>query len=359
MQILAYRSAVGRTGGHRYFEEYLSALAQNHEVRYITLTDEAVFSAACRRTDPFRSWALLQEARNWKADILLCDSRLYGNLWALPFLLPLTSLRLFTTYQDQGGHIRVDKINPFVKFIRRFCLRNFLVRAHFILTNSSISAGELTHDFRIAPSKFEMVNPGFEPSQSATSIERPTSADNDKLQIFLPGRYELRKGMDILVDALKLLPPETYEAHISGGPLNEISQPLYQSLYERAESLPISLYKHYLSNDELLERYVLADVVVIPSRIEGFGIVALEGLWHGRNVVASDVLPEELRRANSHIQSFPNGDISALADCLRDLIKRKQNGESLVSTKPLISPEDWSWQRFHRQVNDMIKKYGM
>ena len=45
----------------------------------------------------------------------------------------------------------------------------------------------------------------------------------------------------------------------------------------------------FLPNDRLQERFARAAVVAVPSHREGFGVVCLEAMAHGRPVVASAV----------------------------------------------------------------------
>src|SRR5699024_8736491 len=63
-----------------------------------------------------------------------------------------------------------------------------------------------------------------------------------------------------------------------------------------------------------------AEIVVVPSFGEGFGMVALEAMERGRAVIASDVggLPEIVAAGETGL-IVPPGDVSALAAAIVEL----------------------------------------
>ena len=73
-------------------------------------------------------------------------------------------------------------------------------------------------------------------------------------------------------------------------------------------------------NFELAARYAQARAVAVPSRREGFGIVAAEAAAAGRAVIASAVggLPDIVRPGVNGVL-VPPGDVDALALALTDL----------------------------------------
>jgi glycosyltransferase involved in cell wall biosynthesis len=63
--------------------------------------------------------------------------------------------------------------------------------------------------------------------------------------------------------------------------------------------------------------YSQAQVYVLSSRWEGFGLVLIEAMAHGLPVVSSD-LPTSLEIMGDDALYFPNGNITALAARLDD-----------------------------------------
>ena len=67
------------------------------------------------------------------------------------------------------------------------------------------------------------------------------------------------------------------------------------------------------------------DVLVLPSRSEGRGLVIVEAMAEGLPVVASDIPgPQELVRDGENGRLFPVGDADKLADCLELLLRNRK-----------------------------------
>lgn len=129
------------------------------------------------------------------------------------------------------------------------------------------------------------------------------------LRVVFMGRLDRQKGFDVLVEALRALGPVAHVAVIGASVLGDtrIAMP------PNVESLG------WLVPEEVA--YVLrdADVVVVPSRWEGFGLVAIEAMRAGVAVLASSVggLPESVVDGETG-RLVPPGDAGALAAALRD-----------------------------------------
>jgi glycosyltransferase involved in cell wall biosynthesis len=110
---------------------------------------------------------------------------------------------------------------------------------------------------------------------SVTVPEQPTDrarSAGDPLRVLFAGRLSPEKGLDVLLEALDGV--DGVELTIAGdGP--------QRALADSALG--------FVPHGELLELYERADVVAVPSRSEGFGVVALEAMASGAAVVASDV----------------------------------------------------------------------
>ncbi|MEE3504645.1 glycosyltransferase family 4 protein [Acidiphilium acidophilum] len=107
----------------------------------------------------------------------------------------------------------------------------------------------------------------------------------------LPGDFLLvgvgslinRKGWDIALQALHLLDHDVHLCIAGDGPLKA-------RLADIAADLRITNRVHFLGNlDQPSVVYEAADVVIIPSRVEAFGLVAVEAGYFGNAVIASDV----------------------------------------------------------------------
>ncbi|MCL9761816.1 glycosyltransferase family 4 protein [Frankia sp. AiPa1] len=109
--------------------------------------------------------------------------------------------------------------------------------------------------------------------------------------LFVVGRLEWRKGLDVLIDAAARLQergvsPTVVFAGQSSGVIDGV--PTGTWLERRAAELGVSCrFAGHLSRPELVKAYEEARVVVVPSRFESFSIAGLEGMASGRPVVAT------------------------------------------------------------------------
>lgn len=124
---------------------------------------------------------------------------------------------------------------------------------------------------------------------SALSPLRPSSGDG-RLRALFAGRMTFQKGPDLIAASLRLLldddPTWTdrLEVRIAGG------SALVPPLAEIARDHPgLVVRLGVLSRARLKEEMASADVLVMPSRYESFGISALEAQWLGTPVLATDV----------------------------------------------------------------------
>ena len=102
--------------------------------------------------------------------------------------------------------------------------------------------------------------------------------------------------------------------------------------------------------EELAGLYREADVFVMPSLVEGFGLVYLEALAHGCHVVGTTNtgLPDlDLGTAAATI--IQPGDIAELDAAIANLAGRKRNG-GLDPQTIANSAARWSWSDFRRGI---------
>lgn len=148
-------------------------------------------------------------------------------------------------------------------------------------------------------------------SRAAVDPSRP-------VQIILPGRLVHEKGHADLFKALVILSGR------GGAPLMTTvagDGPLCQALTDLADALGLAEQVRFVGaqgHDDLMRLMAAADVVVVPSRFEGFGLTALEAMALGRPVIASASggLPEVLGQTGVIV---PVADPPALADAIAAL----------------------------------------
>ena len=160
----------------------------------------------------------------------------------------------------------------------------------------------------VAEDKLILVRNGLPrraPEADPVSIEWPRGSR----RLLFVGRFDRQKGIDILFDALRELGDDAF-AIIAG-----------DSLRVSLGALPKNArYAGWLTPAQLEAYYRSAEVVVMPSRWEGFGLVAVEAMRAGLPVIASSVggLTEIIEDGKTGVLVKPN-DVAALVAALRGL----------------------------------------
>ncbi len=175
----------------------------------------------------------------------------------------------------------------------------------------------------------------------------------DPPQIVYVGRLVPEKGLDAVLDALAPL-----FALFPGASLTVAGEgPLRAPLEARVATLGLSRQVRFLGAvpphgaSELLRN---ASIVIVPSRIEGFGLVALEAAQLGRPVVATRVggLPEVVRHESTGLL-VAAGDSAGFAHAVARLLCNPAEARRMGARAQVHAASTFSW-RTHVQAYDAL-----
>ena len=111
----------------------------------------------------------------------------------------------------------------------------------------------------------------------------------------------------------------------------------------------------WLSPQEVYRWYSAADVLVVPSRYEPFGMVVLEGMLHGLPVIAAEVGgPADILEHGRTGLLFPPRNVTALAAALRQLVENDEDRRRMGHAAAREVRHRWLWERL---VPDMLDVY--
>jgi D-inositol-3-phosphate glycosyltransferase len=165
-----------------------------------------------------------------------------------------------------------------------------------VLANCSVEAAQLRQLYGVDPDRIEIVAPAvdhafFAPGDRAQA-RRAINLPADPQILLFVGRIQALKGLDVAVAAFAQVRDPEAVLVVVGGP----SGPEGEAEHERIEKLAAELgVAHRIiwrdpQPHELLSTYYRAsNVVLVPSRSESFGLVALEASACGTPVVAAAV----------------------------------------------------------------------
>jgi D-inositol-3-phosphate glycosyltransferase len=164
-----------------------------------------------------------------------------------------------------------------------------------ILANADEEADQLRRLYGAEPERIEIVPPGvdhafFSPGNRAGA--RSALGLGDEPVVLFVGRIQSLKRLDLAVEALPLLERSDTTLVVVGGPSGAAGAAELARIESIAQRLGVMERIRFVDPQphHLLSTYYrAADVCVVPSRSESFGLVALEASACGVPVVASDV----------------------------------------------------------------------
>ena len=110
------------------------------------------------------------------------------------------------------------------------------------------------------------------------------------------GRLHPKKGIENLLQALEILGDESLTLTIYGSGDESYLHSLHQLVHKLGIEKLVSFQGH-VSGERKMKAFIKADVCIVPSFTENFGMVVAEALAHGVPVIASKGTPwEELMR---------------------------------------------------------------
>jgi glycosyltransferase involved in cell wall biosynthesis len=141
---------------------------------------------------------------------------------------------------------------------------------------------------------------------------------SEKPCILFVGGFEPRKGLENLLLALEIvhrtLPNATLRVIAKTGFRGVDTEEWFEMLADRARVSHSVEFRQSVEESELLQFYSDADVVVLPSRNEGWGLSLMEAMACRKPVVATRVggIPELVRDGVDGTLVEP-GDVAGLA----------------------------------------------
>ncbi len=100
----------------------------------------------------------------------------------------------------------------------------------------------------------------------------------------------------------------------------------------------------YIHGPLLDELYTNADMLVLPSTLEGLSITLLEGMSYARCCLVSDI-PPNVEAAGGNAVLFRSGDDKDLCRKLTDMLGDPDQRQSLGAASQLHAIEHYSWDR--------------
>lgn len=162
------------------------------------------------------------------------------------------------------------------------------------------------------------------PSSDIRDHRKRFGLPEDKLLLTLVGSVEPRKGHDILLKAIVKLPEETKrKVHVVLLGSDKSADKRNQKWLERiiGETGTTNMVSHFEYQDSL-PFYKISDIFVLPSWLEGFGLVVIEAMLSGCVCIRTDTegASDQIKHGETGF-IFQKGDSCGLSAILKDVIE--------------------------------------
>lgn len=241
-------------------------------------------------------------------------------------------------------NLRFDGFGPGDLYSRGWidCEREIYRNAARIFTWSGNVSRALFEDYGMPPERVECVFTG-------SNARVPETPNQDRARyaaqaILFVGFDWQRKGGPVLVEAFRRLRRTRPEARLTI--LGRIPEGLDEPGIDYVGSVPL---------DRLPDYYAAASVFCMPTRLEPFGNVFVEAMWHALPIVATRVgaLPDMVEDGvNGRL--VPPGDADALADALAQLLDDPDLCAAFGGESRRKAAERYSWEMVGQRLRRAI-----
>ncbi|MEB3280990.1 MAG: glycosyltransferase family 4 protein [Lyngbya sp.] len=218
---------------------------------------------------------------------------------------PLIVTRVSTTLKQ----INRDHYEFYSKAIKiASSLEGLMIRFSDRLTTHTLAhRNEICKDFKINPERFQIIPHGIKLPENR--VVEPSSQPLEKINILYVGRFEYRKGIDILLEAIPLVLNKINNAFFTL--VGKDPEKIYQDKFHDQWGNKFDAYITFagaVDSEKLHQMYQKCNLFVAPSRYESFGLIYVEAMSYGKPVIGCKTggVPEVIDEGVTGLLAQPN-----------------------------------------------------
>lgn len=276
------------------------------------------------------------------------------HIWITPYVAAKTNIPYVITAHgtDLMGFKKDDRYHKYALTGAR--------KAKKIITISQQVHEESLKLLKIKENKLELIPNGFDENifniKDIEKSELKAEFDIDQnieYVVSFVGKFTNFKGIDLLIKAAaivnKTIPDVVFALAGHGELMTEMKE------LQKRLGLDNILFLGQITQKEVAKLYNLADISVVPSRVEPFGLVAIEALACGTPVVASNAggLPDFINDKVGKLVEMDN--VEALAQGMIDELQtnaKAKKGEYCAE----YALKNYSWKKGLEKVIEIYKE---
>ncbi|AGB33684.1 hexosyltransferase [Natrinema pellirubrum DSM 15624] len=222
-----------------------------------------------------------------------------------------------------------------------------------VIAISDHAYDQLTTSYRLSEGDVEMVPHGVDTDWFHPREERHPAVDSEKMSLLYVGRLGARKGLGLALRALARVESDDVEFLIAGTGRHE------ERLRKLAQELGIQeqvRFLGYVDDGDLPELYSSADVFILPSKYEGFGLVLLEAIACGTPVIGADAGGIPTAVDDGVDGCVVERNEGSLAGAIKEMIQDDQMREEMEKAS-IQDRKSRSWDRAIQQTENVYSAF--
>ena len=244
---------------------------------------------------PHAIHAIRKAIRAIQPDVVYCHSTWAGLFVRLPLLLQRKPCRII--YNAHGWAFLRDT----AEWKRRIYagIERVLQTRTDAIINVSRYEYQAALRYGLKKDNQTVIYSGISPEKGP--IDPAVKLPLGKINLLFVGRFDPQKGLDILLEAFNACQRDDLHLTIIGDNVVGGGVKIEKKNTDRITFLG------WVPHEKLASYYTACDAVVMPSRWEAFGLVAIEAMKYGKPVIASDrgALPELVKDGvNGYVFAF-------------------------------------------------------
>ena len=277
----------------------------------------------------------------------------HPNFGVLALALRLVNPRLRYWVATYGTDVW-EPLGP----LTRLALR----RAEGVIAISRHTLERLIEVQDLDPTKIVLLPPGLDPGLVAAEPDDRDAASTGEPGLVLTvcrlRSIEAGKGVDTVIRALPRVlqaAPQASFVVIGGGDQRASLEGLAEQMGVRSKVV----FAGRVEDRELKSYYQKAEVFVLPSRQEGFGIVFLEAMAFAKPVIGGDVggTPDIVVDGETGFL-VKHGDVDTLANRLISLLQDADLRRRMGVAGRRRLEENYTFDRFRERLSDLLDGQG-
>jgi len=213
----------------------------------------------------------------------------------------------------------------------------------------------------VARDRVRIVGNGIDDSLAARAAVR-RKRSNDSPVVLYSGRFVDRKGIRELFQAIpRVLDQAPNVRFVLAGGYGTAAQIERTWLGESLQ--PYRRHIHFtgwLTPDKVSEWYQRADILVMPSWYEPFGMVILEGMLHGLPIASTSVGgPVDILEHDKNALLFPPRDVEALTDAILQLVSKPELRNRVGQEAAKEVRRAWLWPNIVQRMKGVYAEVAI